>query len=58
MTDNGSAYRSRLFAAELGARSIRHIRTRPYTPQTIGKVEPFNRNLLEEWAYVRAYLSD
>jgi len=37
LTDNGSCYRSRDFAAALG--SARHSRTRPYRPQTNGKVE-------------------
>ena len=57
MTDNGSCYRSHLFAAALGE-SIRHRRTRPYRPQTNGKVERFNRTLLAEWAYATAYQSD
>jgi len=56
MTDNGSCYRSRLFAEALGAAT--HRRTRPYRPQTNGKVERFNRTMLEEWAYVRPYLSE
>jgi transposase InsO family protein len=57
LTDNGSAYRSKLFAAVLGD-SIKHKRTRPYRPQTNGKVERFNRTLLEEWAYARPYASE
>ena len=56
LTDNGSAYRSTLFAQTLGA--IAHKRTRPYRPQTNGKVERFNRTLGEEWAYARPYLSE
>lgn len=56
MTDNGSCYRSTLFAAALG--TIQHRWTRPYRPQTNGKVERFNRTLATEWAYATAYLSD
>jgi transposase InsO family protein len=56
MTDNGSCYRSREFAAALGA--IKHRRTRPYRPQTNGKVERFNRTLMAEWAYDQFYASD
>jgi len=41
LTDNGSAYRSKAFADALG--DISHKRTRPYRPQTNGKVERFNR---------------
>lgn len=56
MTDNGACYRSRSFAAALG--DIKHVWTRPYRPQTNGKVERFNRTLAQEWAYARNYLSD
>jgi transposase-like protein len=56
LTDNGSCYRSRLFADALG--DVVHHRTQPYRPQTNGKVERFNRTLLEEWAYVRPYTSE
>ncbi|MGV9638550.1 IS481 family transposase [Nocardia testacea] len=56
MTDNGSCYRSREFAAALG--TITHKRTRPYRPQTNGKVERFNRTLATEWAYARTYNSE
>ena len=57
MTDNGSCYRSHDFAAALG-NTVEHRRTRPYRPQTNGKVERFNRTLITEWAYATAYLSD
>lgn len=57
LTDNGSCYRSRVFAAALGPH-IKHRRTRPYRPQTNGKVERFNRTLTSEWAYARAYTSE
>jgi transposase InsO family protein len=56
MTDNGSGYRSGAFREAVA--DLLHRRTRPYRPQTNGKVERFNRTLLEEWAYVRPYTSD
>ena len=57
LTDNGSCYCSRLWHAELADAGIKHRRTRPYRPQTNGKVERFNRTLCDEWAYVRTYRS-
>lgn len=57
LTDNGSCYRSSCFAAALGP-DVKHRYTRPYRPQTNGKVERFNRTLAAEWAYAQTYLSD
>ena len=39
MTDNGAAYVSHQFRAAVAALGARHLRTRPYTPRTNGKVE-------------------
>ena len=57
MTDNGSCYRSHDFANALGE-GVKHRRTRPYRPQTTGKVERFNRTMAAEWAYAEVYLTD
>ncbi len=57
LTDNGSCYRSKEFACALGP-EIAHKRTRPYRPQTNGKVERFNRTLAAEWAYAHTYRSE
>ncbi len=58
LTDNGSCYRSRAFAAALATTGTRHKRTRPYRPQANGKVERYNRTLLDEWAYAQPYTSE
>ena len=55
MTDNGSCYMSRHFARACKRLGIKHIRTRPYTPQTNGKAERFIQTALREWAYATAY---
>ena len=55
MTDNGPAYKSKLFRRALEGLGIRHLVTRPYTPKTNGKVERFIRTSVEEWAYGRPY---
>ncbi len=57
MTDNGSCYRSKAFNDALGPQ-VKHTYTRPYRPQTNGKIERFHRTLADEWAYARHYLSD
>jgi transposase InsO family protein len=55
MTDNGSPYRSAVHAIACRALEIRHLRTRPYRPQTNGKAERFIRTLLGGWAYGASY---
>jgi transposase InsO family protein len=55
MTDNGPAYRSTAHALACRALGIRHIRTRPYRPQTNGKAERLIRTMLREWAYAAVY---
>jgi transposase InsO family protein len=57
LTDNGACYRSRQWRERLTADGIDHKRTRPYRPQTNGKVERLNRTLLTEWAYAQPFTS-
>jgi transposase InsO family protein len=58
LTDNGACYRSRDWAATCTDLAISHKRTRPYRPQTNGKVERYHRTLADEWAYARPYSSE
>lgn len=55
LTDNGSAYRSTLFAKTCQALGIKHNFTKPYRPQTNGKAERFIQTCLREWAYGRIW---
>ncbi len=55
LTDRGSSYRSRLFAATCRQLGLKHHFTRPYRPQTNGKAERFIQTITREWAYARAY---
>ena len=58
ITDNGSAYRSGLWHRACAATGTTVKKTRPYRPQTNGKIERFHRILLEEWAYIRPWTSE
>jgi transposase InsO family protein len=58
MTDNHFSYTKSLALAELlDRRAISHLRIRPYTPRTNGKVERFHQTLMREWAYALEYAS-
>jgi transposase InsO family protein len=58
MTDNAFSYvHNRSLREQLERRAILHIRTRPYTPRTNGKVERFHQTLQREWAYALEYAS-
>jgi transposase InsO family protein len=55
MSDNGSAYRSKLHKVACIALGIRHLRTRPRRPRTNGKAERFIQTMLGGWAYGAIY---
>jgi transposase InsO family protein len=58
MTDNHFSYtRSQALAELLDRRAISHLKIRPYTPRTNGKVERFHQTLIREWAYALEYAS-
>ncbi len=58
LTDNGNGYRSFAWRDTCTELAIKHTRTKPYHPQTNGKVERFNRTLADEWAYAKVWTSD
>jgi len=58
LTDNGSCYRSRHWINYNQLAGIKVKKTRPYRPQTNGKIERFHRILLEEWAYIQDWTSE
>jgi transposase InsO family protein len=55
LTDNGTGYRAHQFRQTCLALRLRHIRTKPHTPQTNGKAERFIQSMLREWAYGRVW---
>ncbi len=58
LSDNGPAYRSRVWAQTCSELGIRHSRTRPYRPQTNGKIERFHRTMSDGWAFSRHYSTE
>ena len=58
LSDNGSAYRSHLWRDTCAQLAIKHSRTRPYRPQTNGKIERFHRTMSDGWGYARCYESE
>jgi transposase InsO family protein len=57
LSDNGSCYRSYAWAQACTELGITPKRTRPYRPQTNGKIERFHRTLGDGWAYAKFYTS-
>lgn len=55
LSDNGSCYKSHAWRDACAELQIRHKRTRPYRPQTNGKIERFHRTMAQEWAFARHY---
>ncbi|MEU4429050.1 IS481 family transposase, partial [Actinoplanes sp. NPDC024001] len=58
LSDNGSAYKSRLWTATCAELNITVKKTRPYRPQTNGKIERFHRTLADGWAFAKLYTSE
>ena len=58
LSDNGSCYKSRLWKQTCAELGITMKKTRPYRPQTNGKIERFHRTLADGWAFGRLYASE
>lgn len=58
LSDNGSCYRSSAWHKACADLGITVKKTRPYRPQTNGKIERFHRTLKDGWAYARFYSSE
>jgi transposase InsO family protein len=55
LSDNGGCYRSHAWRNTCAELQIQPKRTRPYRPQTNGKIERFHRTMASEWAFARHY---
>jgi transposase InsO family protein len=58
LSDNGSAYKSHAWRDTCNELGIKAKKTRPYRPQTNGKIERFHRTLSDGWAFSRHYNSE
>jgi transposase InsO family protein len=58
ISDNGPCYKSNLWRETCRDLDIKPRRTRPYRPQTNGKIERFHRTLADGWAFARLYTSE
>ena len=58
LSDNGSAYKSHAWRDTCNELNIKVKKTRPYRPQTNGKIERFHRTLADGWAFSRHYNSE
>jgi transposase InsO family protein len=58
LSDNGSPYKSHLWHTVCDQLGITVKKTRPYRPQTNGKIERFHRTMADGWAYARHYQSE
>ncbi|MGA7148530.1 MAG: IS481 family transposase [Microbacterium sp.] len=58
LSDNGSCYRSHAWTRACAELGIVPKKTRPYRPQTNGKIERFHRTLADGWAYARFYSTE
>jgi transposase InsO family protein len=58
LSDNGSCYKGHLWKQTCADLGITVKKTRPYRPQTNGKIERFHRTLADGWAFSRFYGSE
>ena len=58
LSDNGSAYKSFLWRDSCIDLGIAMKKTRPWRPQTNGKIERLHRTLADGWAYKKLYPSE
>jgi transposase InsO family protein len=58
LSDNGSAYKSHAWRNACQELGISPKKTRPYRPQTNGKIERVHRTMADGWAYSKHYNSE